>query len=124
MRPCPARPTDYLACSQFHCTQECQARRNPPTLLPRHAQGQRQKLGLPSRHPLRAHYNALVDQVNAELKRFIAFFPKCVYWKHRGMISDYISLLSDDGVRISAAGERYIIAPFGGLLSTSPSVFE
>ena len=65
-----------------------------------------QKLGLPSRHPLRAHYNALVDQVNAELKRLIAFFPKCVYWKHRGMLSDYISLLSDDGVHIAAAGER------------------
>ena len=64
------------------------------------------KIGLPSRHPLRPNYNSLVDQVNAELKRLIEFFPKIVYWKHRGMLSDYVSLLSDDGVHIAPAGER------------------
>ena len=63
------------------------------------------RLGLPSRYPLRPHYNCLVDQVNAELKRLIEFFPKIIYWKHRGMLSDYVSLLSDDGVHIAAAGE-------------------
>ena len=36
-------------------------------------------LALPSRHPLRPQYNSLVNQVNAELKRLIDFFPKCVY---------------------------------------------
>ena len=40
------------------------------------------------------------------LKRLIEFFPKIVYWKHRGMLSDYVSLLSDDGVHIAPAGER------------------
>ena len=64
------------------------------------------KFGLPSRHPLRPNYNSLVDQVNAELKRLIELFPKIVYWKHRGMLSDYVSLLSDDGVHIAPAGER------------------
>ena len=44
------------------------------------------RLALPSRHPLRPHYNSLVDQVNVELKRLIDFFPKCVYWKHHGTV--------------------------------------
>ena len=50
------------------------------------------------RHPLRCGYNELVDIVNAELRRLISFFPKIHFWKHRGMLFDYRSLVSDDGV--------------------------
>ena len=58
------------------------------------------------RHPLRCGYNELVDTVNAELRRLISFFPKIHFWKHRGMLFDYRSLLSDDGVHLSPVGDR------------------
>ena len=41
----PPCDPDSLACSQFHCSQGCQARRNLPTLLPRYASGK--KVGSP-----------------------------------------------------------------------------
>ena len=61
-------------------------------------------LGL--RHPLRCGYNELVDIVNAELRRLISFFPRIHFWKHRGMLFDYRSLVSDDGVHLSPVGDR------------------
>ena len=58
------------------------------------------------KHPLRPGYNVLVDAVNAELRRLISFFPAIHFWKHRGMLLDYQSLVCDDGVHVNATGER------------------
>ena len=40
------------------------------------------------KYPLRPRYNMLVDEVKAELRRFISFFPAIHFWKHRGMLLD------------------------------------
>ena len=59
------------------------------------------------RYPLRPRYNMLVDEVNAELRRLISFFPAIHFWKHRGMLLDYRSLVSNDGVHLRCPdGER------------------
>ena len=59
------------------------------------------------RYPLRPRYNMLVDEVNAELRRLISFFPSIHFWKLRGMLLDYRSLVSDDGVHLRCPhGER------------------
>ena len=60
------------------------------------------------RHPLRCGYNELVDTVNVELRRLISLFPKIHFWKHRGMLFDYQSLVSDDGVHLSPVGDHLI----------------
>ena len=59
-----------------------------------------------SRYPLRPGYNKLVDIVNAELWRLVAFFPKIHFWKHRGMLLDYQSLVSRDGCHVGPGGQR------------------
>ena len=38
------------------------------------------------------------------LRRLIAFFPKVHFWKHRGILFDYDSLVSNDGVHLSPVG--------------------
>ena len=59
------------------------------------------------RYPLRPRYNMLVDEVNTELRRLISFFPAIHFWKHRGMLLDYRSLVSNDGLHLSCPeGER------------------
>ena len=58
------------------------------------------------KHPLRPGYNVLVDEVNAELRRLISFFPAIHFLKHRGMLLDYKSLVSNDGVHVSPTGDR------------------
>ena len=61
---------------------------------------------MPVRRPLRPMYNVLVDEVNAELRRLISFFPELYFWKHRGMLRDYRSLVCHDGCHLGSAGER------------------
>ena len=51
-------------------------------------------------------YNVLVDVVNAELRRLISFSPAIHFWKHRGMLLDYKSLVCNDGVHVSPTGDR------------------
>ena len=58
------------------------------------------------RQPLRPSYNVLVDEVNAELRRLVGFFPHLHFWKHRGMLHDYQSLVAHDGIHHGSAGER------------------
>ena len=51
-------------------------------------------------------YNVMLDEVNAELRRLVSFFPHLYSWKHRDMLHDYQSLVSHDGCHIGSAGER------------------
>ena len=44
--------------------------------------------------------------MNAVLRRLISFFPKIHFWKHCGILFDYRSLVSDDGVHLSPVGDR------------------
>ena len=46
-----------------------------------------------------------MDEVNAELSRLIAFFPKTHFLKNRFMLFDYQSLVSDDGVHLPSIGD-------------------
>ena len=51
-------------------------------------------------YPLRPRYNMLVDEVSAELRHLILFFPATHFWKHLGMLLDYRSLVSDGGLHL------------------------
>ena len=58
------------------------------------------------RYPLRPRYNMLVDEVNAELRRLISFFPAIQCWKHRGMLLDYRSLVRGMTIRQTTANHH------------------
>ena len=67
------------------------------------------------RYHLRPRYNMLVDEVNAELRRLISFFPAIHFWKHHGMLLDYRSLVSNDGVHLRCPeGERMYFSSIRG----------
>ena len=66
---------------------------------------QRPRSRAADRHPLRPGYNGLVDEANAELRRLIAFFSKINFLKNPGMLFDYQSLVSDDGVHLPSIGD-------------------
>ena len=74
----------------------------------------RDRLGRTVRLPIRTNYNALVDEVNQEIRRLVDFFPRIRFWKHRGMRLNWCTLLHDDGVHLGAAGENCTIAQFFG----------
>ena len=57
------------------------------------------------KHPLHPGYNVLVDEVKAELRRLISFFPAIHFWKHRGMLLNYKCLVCDDGIHVSPTGD-------------------
>jgi hypothetical protein len=67
------------------------------------------------KHSLRPGYTVLVDVVNAELRRLISFFPAIHFWKHRGMLLDYKSLVCNDGVHVSPTGDRLYFRSIRGV---------
>ena len=44
--------------------------------------------------------------MKADLRLLIYLFPKIQFWKHRGMLFDYRSLVSDDGGHLFPVADR------------------